>query len=314
MDRLAITHSKFLTSVLAGLRSSPKTLESKWFYDERGSALFEDITRLPEYYPTRTELAILQSHAAELTRFIPANSILVELGSGASRKTRALLDELDKLDAYLPIDISQDFLQATASDLSKDYPALAIEPIVADFMTPVKIHLAYKNHTKTAFFPGSTIGNLEQSSAIDLLRRIHAWDQVSAFIIGIDLVKDPAILVRAYDDSTGVTASFNLNILRRINRELGADFDLAQFEHQARWNAEKSRIEMHLVSLADQTVQLGLMGIEFAIGESIHTENSHKYTPESFSKIANSAGWDIGELFTDQDNLFALAVLVPKTN
>ncbi|NRA88649.1 MAG: L-histidine N(alpha)-methyltransferase [Rhizobiales bacterium] len=312
MNKHILENLDLLTSALTSLSAQKKWLDSKWFYDNAGSAIFEEITELPEYYPTRTEVAILNKNIDQLQQYIPDGAALVELGSGSSTKTRILLDKFDNLNAYLPLDISEDFLKHSANDIAIQYPNLIVDPLVADFMSPFEFPTNYMDRTKVAFFPGSTIGNLEADKAINLLASVHRWDKISAFIIGIDLVKDTNILIQAYDDAAGVTAAFNLNILRRLNREIGANFDLAQFKHEARWNTEKSRIEMHLVSLVAQTVEIGTKILTFAAGESIHTENSHKYTRESFEQIANQSGWNIRKFITDEDDLFAIAVLSPK--
>jgi len=312
MDNRVTRNTALLKSAMAGLSKPQKTLESKWFYDQAGSELFEKITDLPEYYLTRTEKAILQAGIVPLRRHIPAGTTLVELGSGASVKTRILLDGLPGLKAYLPIDISASFLFSTADALAHDYPDLFIDPVVADFLGDVRLPPAHAGNPKAAFFPGSTLGNLDDRAATSLLSRIRGWDQVNAFVIGIDLVKDTDTLISAYDDAAGVTAAFNCNLLHRLNRETGAHFDVDSFRHEARWNSEKARIEMHLVSRSDQTVLIGTDQVHFAAGESIHTENSRKYTRESFSRIAAEGGWSIAEFLTDANALFAVAVLVPS--
>lgn len=310
MNKPEVENADLYRSAVAGLCGKPKTLESKWFYDHAGSQLFEDITRLPEYYPTRTEKGILKAGIDDFQRYLPPAAALVELGSGASVKTRILLDGLQGLAAYLPIDISATFVQASARELAAGYPDLIIEPVVADFMADIQLPAAFSTSPKAVFFPGSTLGNVDAGEATSLLKRVRHWDGLEAFIIGIDLVKDPDVLVRAYDDAAGVTAAFNLNILKRLNRELGTGFDLDSFGHEARWNADKARIEMHLVSKIAQTVSIGPNEVVFAAGESIHTENSRKYTRESFGRIAASAGLSVAEFLTDADELFAVAILV----
>ncbi|MEY8141548.1 L-histidine N(alpha)-methyltransferase [Falsihalocynthiibacter arcticus] len=311
MDLPTIQNAALLKSALEGLNSTPKSLESKWFYDNAGSHLFEEITELEEYYPTRTELAILTDNASLLEKYVPAASVLVELGSGASRKTRVLLDQFTQLAAYLPTDISGPFLNQVAQQLRHDYPRLIIDPIVADFTSPIPLHAKYVDTAKTAFFPGSTLGNLSRDDAISLLSRIRKWNNVTGFILGVDLVKDTQILLDAYNDAQGITADFNLNLLHRMNREIGAVFDVDKFEHEARWNDVASRIEMYLVSLSDQSVPIGSEEIRFSKGETIHTENSRKYTRESLSEMAALSGWGVSEFLTDADNLFAVAVLTP---
>lgn len=310
MNKPDVSNADLLRSAVAGLCGDPKTMESKWLYDHDGSQLFEDITRLPEYYPTRTERGILEAGIDVFQRYLPPAATLVELGSGASVKTRILLDGLKGLAAYLPIDISASFVHASAKELSADYPTLTIEPVVADFMAEIRLPDVFIAKPKAVFFPGSTLGNLDPTEAAGLLTRIRRWDRLEAFIIGIDLVKDQDVLVRAYDDSAGITAAFNLNLLKRLNYELGTDFDLDSFAHEARWNTDRSRIEMHLVSKVAQTVTVGSHEISFAAGESIHTENSRKYTRDTFTKIAASAGLSVAEFLTDVDELFAVAILV----
>lgn len=314
MDKRVVENEGLFRSALVGLTRPQKRLDSKWFYDELGSELFEDITRLPEYYPTRTETAILRTRAGELERYVPEGAAMLELGSGASVKTRLLLSQFSGLMAYLPSDISEEFLFKTSQALAVDYPLIDVVPVVADFMDEIAVPAAYAETTKVVFFPGSTIGNLTADDAVALLRKVAGLSEVAAFIVGIDLVKDTDVLVTAYDDAAGVTADFNKNVLKRLNAECGADFDLAAFRHEARWNAEKSRIEMHLVSTKAQCVSLGGEELEFAAGESIHTENSHKYTRASFAALAGQAGWRLDAFLTDPDALFAVSVLVPSDN
>lgn len=306
-----VTNGELFTSAVAGLSAVPKTLEAKWLYDAEGSRLFEKITRLPEYYPTRTERAILEAEAAALAATIPDGTALVELGSGASVKTRILLDAAPHLGAYVPVDISAEFLDETARALAKDYPKLRVLPVVADFTGAVTLPGPLVDMPKVAFFPGSTIGNLDAGAAVGLLDRARAWPGLVAFILGVDLVKSPDVLIPAYDDAAGVTAAFNLNLLTRLNREIGANFDPAAFRHEARWNATERRIEMHLVSLRDQTVEIGLTEIRFARGESVHTESSRKYTVQSIADIAHSAGWRVDRFLTDAGALFAVTILRP---
>ena len=312
MDVATIQNGALLSSAMKGLRRSRKWMESKWFYDDAGSALFEQITHLPEYYPTRTETAILRDNADRLAAFLPHGSALVELGSGASRKTRILLDAAPGLGAYVPVDISEGFLRETAARLADDYPDLVVVPVVGDFTGEVTLPRPIAERGKTIFFPGSTIGNLDQLDAVNLLKRMRGWEAVDAFILGVDLVKDPATLVRAYDDAAGVTAAFNLNLLERMNREIGALFNLSAFRHEARWNAAKERIEMHLVSLRDQVVPVGRADIAFSEGESIHTENSHKYTLDRIETMAAESGWSVSQFLRDEDHLFAVVVLTPE--
>lgn len=302
----------FLQSVLAGLSADQKTLESKWLYDEAGSALFDDITDLEAYYPTRTETAILRDRLGRLAERVAPGTALLELGSGSSVKTRLVLDQVPGIATYLPVDISETHLLAATARIASDYPEISMRPIVGDFTQSIVVPAELTEAPKLLFFPGSTIGNFDTDGAAALLARCHDIPNVERFLIGFDLIKDTDTLIRAYDDELGVTAAFNLNLLVRINRELGADFDIAAFEHEARWNAEKNRIEMHLVSLKAQTVRLAGKTIALTAGETIHTENSHKYAPEGFEALANLAGWCVEEVWTDAAQLFAVSTLVPN--
>ncbi len=310
MDKPIVTNRALHADALAGLRLSVKRMHPKWFYDSAGSQIFEQITELPEYYPTRTEISILRSEIDTLASFVPEGAALIELGSGASTKTHILLGALKKLGVYVPVDVSGEFLLSVADDLARDYPALTVAPLVGDFLKDLALPAATDGLPKIAFFPGSTIGNLEPSEARDLLRRVRDWPGIAGFILGVDLVKAPDTLVRAYDDSSGVTAAFNKNLLHRMNREIGADFRAENFAHEARWNADKSRIEMHLVSQKAQRVWIGQDSIAFADGESIHTENSHKYTRAAVEDLAAKAGWRVAEFLADPQHHFAVTVLV----
>jgi dimethylhistidine N-methyltransferase len=291
-----------------GLLRQPKGLSPKWFYDSLGSQIFEEITQLVEYYPSRTERAILKDCLPQISAHVPSGAALVELGSGASVKTRLLLDGLTQLSAYVPIDISAEFLHDTAADLSTGYPNLAVMPVVADFMHPITLP-DLEGRPVAGFFPGSTIGNLSPDAARDLLMRLGDWPNHNTLILGVDLTKDPKTLVAAYDDAKGVTGRFNLNLLTRLNREAGAEFDLDTFRHKAIWNTTASRIEMHLESLQDQTVRLGDESVAFIKGETIHTENSYKFSVASLSELAAQAGWCLSEVLTDKNTLFAITIL-----
>jgi dimethylhistidine N-methyltransferase len=293
-----------------GLSRDPKGLSPKWFYDARGSDIFEEITQLPEYYPSRTERAILETRLPEISAHVPDGAALVELGSGASVKTRRLLDGLTQLSGYVPVDISEEFLLATADRLAADYPALEISPVVADFMAPITLP-DLGDRPVVGFFPGSTIGNLEPGAATALLARMRGWPGHRALILGVDLVKAPETLEAAYDDAQGVTARFNLNLLTRLNREADADFDLAAFRHRAVWNPEHARVEMHLESLRAQEVRLAGARVQLEAGETIHTESSHKYSQEGLARMAAGAGWDMAAFLTDPDAMFAVAILTP---
>jgi dimethylhistidine N-methyltransferase len=302
------TQDTFAADVIAGLTAQPKTLPAKYFYDLAGSALFERITGLPEYYPTRCEIGILQNYALAIASMFPPGCALIEFGSGSSRKARILLGAAATVAAYIPVDISGDFLQQDLIQLERDLPHLAVNPLVADFTQPFAIPGNLAALPRVGFFPGSTIGNFEPCDAAAFLRHIGEVLGAGALcLVGVDLVKDHKTLHDAYNDSAGITAKFNLNLLARINRELGADFDLSAFEHHAFFNVEQSRIEMHLASTRAQKVRLNGTNIAFRRGETIHTENSYKYTVESFQALARGAGWSPVEVFSD--GLFAVHAL-----
>jgi dimethylhistidine N-methyltransferase len=297
--------------VLRGLGERPKRLSPSYLYDARGSALFELICRQPEYYLTRTELAIMRRHGAEIARHIGSRALLLELGSGASLKTRILLERLPDLAAYVPVDISRSSLHAAAGSIRASYPQLEVLPVEADFTRPFALPPARAAAARTiVYFPGSTIGNFDEEPAVELLALARGLaGPGGALIIGIDLVKDRELLLRAYDDAAGVTAAFNLNVLARLNRELGADFDLRAFRHTAVWNGCANRIEMHLASLAPQRVHLGAERIDFEAGEPIVTEHCHKYTGESFALLAARAGWTIRGSWSDERRFFSVLYL-----
>jgi L-histidine Nalpha-methyltransferase len=308
--------------VLSGLRESPKRLSPTYFYDERGSELFDAICELPEYYITRTETQILERHAAEIATSIGPNALLVELGSGASTKTRLLLDRLPDLAAYVPVDISRTHLMAAAHRITSAYPDLEVLPACADFTRPFSLPKPRQTPSRVVvFFPGSTIGNFDPPAAIELMRvmramatpRLGSSSTRGALVIGYDLAKDPAILERAYDDAAGVTAEFNLNVLLRLNRELGANFDLQAFRHQAVWVPRASRIEMRLISGRHQTVSIAGEHILFEPDEAIITEHCHKYTSELFAAQAAQAGWSGRRTWTDPREYFHIRYLEPQT-
>jgi dimethylhistidine N-methyltransferase len=302
--------SDFAADVLAGLTATPKRLPPKYFYDSVGSALFERITTLPEYYPTRSEIGILTKHAADIAALIPADAALIEFGSGSSTKTRILLSAAATLEAYVPVDISGEFLREQAASLRREYPAIAMLPVAADFTKPFALPAAAAHLPRVGFFPGSTIGNFEPHEAAAFLRHAgRILGRGATFIVGVDLVKDQQVLQRAYNDADGVTAQFNLNVLARINRELGGKFNLACFEHHAFFNRERSRIEMHLASVKRQRVKLLGECIEFRAGETIHTENSYKYSLESFTCLARGAGWTPLAAWTDAAGNFSVHAL-----
>ena len=310
--------------VLGGLRASPKRLSPTYFYDERGSQLFDEICELPEYYITRTETAILERHAAAIAACVGPEALLVELGSGASTKTRLLLDELPDLAAYVPVDISRSHLMAAAHRIADAYPGLEVLPACADFTRPFALPKSRRLPARVVvFFPGSTIGNFDPPAAIELMKVMRTLvtprlgsHRAGGLVIGFDLQKDPAILERAYDDSAGVTAEFNLNVLRRLNRDLGANFDLEAFRHQALWVPQASRIEMRLISTKRQRVTIAGELISFETDEAIITEHCHKYTPASFAAQAAAAGWASRQTWADAREYFQVQYLElehPKT-
>ncbi len=297
----------FQRDVLEGLARRPKSIPPKWFYDARGSELFEAITELPEYYPTRAETQLLTRIAPELAARIPDGAILIEYGSGASAKTRLILDAAPQLGAYAPIDISVSALEAAAAAIRRDYPSLVVEPQARDFTRSGDAPAAAAGRRRVGFFPGSTIGNFDPVEAVRLLaeaRRLMGEDGL--FILGADLVKEVAVMTAAYDDAAGVTAAFNKNLLARIDRELDGDFDLDAFDHRAVWNADDSRIEMHLVSRAAQTAHVAGRAFDFAAGESLHTENSYKFTVEDITGMAKRAGWRLIERWIGPPPAFAI--------
>jgi dimethylhistidine N-methyltransferase len=309
-DAPALPTSEFAADVLAGLTATPKRLSPKYFYDRAGSELFERITTLPEYYPTRCDIGILTEHADDIAALIPKRAALIEFGSGSSAKTRIVLGKAKSLTAYVPVDISADFLRHQAEALRREYPAIAMLPVVADFAKPFRLPVAAEKLPRVGFFPGSTIGNFEPHEAASVLRNAaQILGRGASFIVGVDLVKDTQVLQKAYNDSQGVTAQFNLNLLARINRELGAKFNLACFEHHAFFNRERSRIEMHLASLKRQRVRLMGECIDFRAGETIHTENSYKYSVDSFRALARGAGWTTSAVWTDAEGRFSVHVL-----
>jgi len=302
--------SPFARDVVAGLTARPKRLPPKYFYDDAGARLFEEITALPEYYPTRCELAILRERADEIAGFFPDGSALIEFGSGSSRKVRIVLAAAPTIATYVPVDISSQMLLQEADELRRDYPRLSVLPVEADFTHPFVLPAAVADAARIGFFPGSTIGNFEPREASALLR--HAGRMLGAnatLIIGVDLEKEASILHAAYNDAARVTAKFNLNLLTRINRELDAKFNPACFEHHAFFNRDRSRIEMHLASLKRQRIKVCGECIEFRAGETIHTENSYKYSIDSFRALARGAGWAPTAVWTDADNYFSVHAL-----
>lgn len=301
---------EFQKALIEALSQPVKAISPKWFYDADGSALFEEITALPEYYPTRTEAALLRRIAPQLSAEIPADAVLVEFGSGASAKTRILLDAAPQIATYVPIDISAPALEAAAASLDADYPRLKVRPVVGDFTRPLVLPGDINGAPKVGFFPGSTLGNFRPATARSFLRSVRGMlGPTARLILGVDLAKDEGTLVAAYDDAQGVTAAFNLNLLKRANREAGADFDLESFDHRAVWNADESRIEMHLVSRRDQTVRVDGRSFAFAAGETLHTENSYKFTVSGVAAMAEATGWALGRTWISPPPEFAVLLL-----
>jgi dimethylhistidine N-methyltransferase len=309
----AVDETPFATDVLKGLRSTPKMIPPKYFYDAAGSELFERITELPEYYLTRTELQILNDNAQAIAKVIPEGAALIDFGSGSSRKARILLSAAPKLASYVPVDICAPMLDQEVAQLQPEFPALKLIPVNADFAKPFQLPAGVGSGPRAGFFPGSTIGNFEPHEAASFLR--HAAKLLgpkAVLIVGIDLVKDSEILNAAYNDAAGVTEKFNLNLLVRVNRELGGQFNLDSFEHHAFFNRERNRIEMHLASSKRQKVKVRGETIDFRAGETIHTENSYKYTVDSFGALARGTGWTPLKLWTDADRYFGVQALVLK--
>ena len=308
-------NAEVVALALAGLLAPRKTLPPKLFYDHEGSRLFRCITELPEYYLTRTELGMLPTLTREVTADMQAGSVLVEYGACDESKAKFLLRARNRSDkvvfaAYVPIDVAEDELEQAQARLSISFPDLRVDVLATDFSLPVNLPEEFSGMPRLGFFPGSTIGNLEPSEARLFLNQIHNTLGIGArLLIGVDLVKDPAVLIPAYDDAAGVTAAFNLNMLTRLNREAGADFDLSAFSHRAIWNPTHSRMEMHLVSRREQIVHMANRKIRFAEGESIHTENSYKYTIDSFVALAGLAAWRSRRIWTDDHNRFSVHLL-----
>ena len=309
----AVVLSPIAEEVRQGLGAKPKRLPPKLFYDAAGSALFEQITELPEYYPTRTERAIFKAYAGEIVSQAGNNLTLVELGAGSASKTRVLIEALTRRQlrvAFYPIDVSAAALREAVTSLNGDFPNLRVRPVVADYLKGVPV-IGDLMGRKLVLFIGSTIGNFEPPEALDFLTAVRASLRPGdALMVGFDLVKAPELLHAAYNDAQGVTAAFNKNVLARINRELGGQFDLASFDHVAFWNAEKSRIEMHLESRRQQTVAIHDIAQEyhFAAGERIHTENSYKFTPESISNLFKESGLHLEKRWTDSSHWFCVAM------
>lgn len=298
----------FRADVLAGLSQEQKAVPARWFYDERGSQLFEEITRLPEYYPTRAETEILKARGEEFAELIGGARAVVEFGSGSSVKTPLLLRAIAP-SAYVPLDISGDFLRAAAAQLSDIFPGLPVIPVEADFMKPVSLPENVAHLAKLGFFPGSTIGNLVPSTAVDLLRSMRSTlGENALLLIGMDLIKDVRVLEAAYDDAAGVTAEFNLNLVHRINRELDGTIPASALRHAALWNDNHARIEMHLEALRDIAFQVSGRVFTMRKGETIHTENSHKFDRRSQIMLLLAGGWTPVKLWTDSEKRFSLVL------
>ena len=300
----------FAEAVLTGLSQHPRSIPCRFFYDARGCALFEAITRLPEYYPTRTETGLLKAHRAEIAALAGPGRVLVEFGSGSSRKTSLLLRALGAVAAYVPIDIAAESLEEAARWLSERHRGLAVVPLVADFTVTRALPAIAQSAPRLGYFPGSTIGNLGHAEARAFLANAaRLLGAGSLFLVGVDLKKSEELLLPAYDDAQGITAAFNLNLLERINRELGGTFDLSRFAHEAIWNAKAGRIEMYLVSQAEQIVRVADRTFSFGAAERIHTENSHKYSVAEFRALARASGWTPLKVWTDPGQLFSLHLL-----
>ena len=300
--------SDLLSDVIAGLSSNPRALPCKYFYDERGAALFQKICELPEYYITRTEIDILDRHRAEIASQIGTNIQLIGLGTGAGTKTRILIEALDNPAAYIPVDISEKQLRKSSAFFRKIFPKLEVLPVCADYLQPVVLPSPrHKPARNVVYFPGSTIGNFEPNEALEFLRRVaNVSGQGGGLLIGADLQKDQNVIEAAYNDKAGVTAQFNLNLLAHINRETGANFDLNRWQHRAIYNSEAGRIEMYLISATNQTVRIQDPAFHFGAGERILTEHSYKHTPDGFIALARQAGFDFVTLWTDDARLFGV--------
>ncbi len=298
----------FRRDIIEGLSREPKATPPIWFYDQRGSELFEAITDLPEYYPTRTETALLERHGPDFAAAIGPGRAVVEFGAGSSRKTPHLLRAIDPA-AYVPVDISGDFLHASSAQLASAFPGLPVLPLVGDFNADLALPTAIGGLPRLGFFPGSTIGNMEPDAAVDLLRAMRRLlGKGAMLLIGMDRIKDPGRLVAAYDDAAGVTAAFNLNLIRRINRELGGDLPLDGFVHRAVWNDDKARIEMHLEAVRPLHFHVAGQCFRMTEGETIHTESSHKYGPRDERLLLRAGDWEPVREWSDEEGLFSLVL------
>jgi L-histidine Nalpha-methyltransferase len=313
---LGVPSNRFRADVVRGLAAPHKEIPCKYFYDEAGSRLFDRICELDEYYPTRTERAIMEQHAPEMAALAGPGCLVAEYGSGSSVKSRLLLDHLESVAAYVPIDISREHLLASAAALAREYPTIEVLPVCADFTRPFELPApAQKPRRRLVYFPGSTIGNFTPEEAVQLLRRTaRLGGPGSVLLLGVDLKKEPKVLHAAYNDARGVTAAFNLNLLTRINRELGADFQVNQFWHYAFYNPAAGRIEMHLVSRKEQRVRIGADTFAFAEGESIRTEYSYKYNLTDLRHLASAGGFEVRQVWTDDRPFFCVLYLVTAGN
>ena len=312
-----ITDTEFLNDVISGLTQQQKTLPCKYFYDDKGAALFEQITTLQEYYVTRTELSILEQHSQSIAQMLPENLSIIEPGCGSGKKVAYLLAHMANVKTFVPFEISEEMLSYSLAHLSPLFPDLAISPLLGDFTHSQMVKqltkdTALDSQTNLVYFPGSTLGNFAPVKAIEIMNNFHRLCGVNGYVlIGIDLVKERQVLLDAYNDKLGITAAFNKNLLERINNELNGTFNLDNFSHESRFNEQHSRIEMHLVSNCTQSVIINDQQIDFIAGESIHTENSHKYTLESFKQLAAQANLKLEQTWQDDSNYFALCLLRP---
>ena len=312
-----ITDTEFLNDVISGLTQQQKTLPCKYFYDDKGAALFEQITTLQEYYVTRTELSILEQHSQSIAQMLPENLSIIEPGCGSGKKVAYLLAHMANVKTFVPFEISEEMLSYSLAHLSPLFPDLAISPLLGDFTHSQMVKqltkdTALDSQTNLVYFPGSTLGNFAPVKAIEIMNNFHRLCGVNGYVlIGIDLVKERQVLLDAYNDKLGITAAFNKNLLQRINNELNGTFNLDNFSHESRFNEQHSRIEMHLVSNCTQSVIINDQQIDFIAGESIHTENSHKYTLESFKQLAAQANLKLEQTWQDDCNYFALCLLRP---
>ena len=310
-SNLAVSVSPEISEIVDGLSAPQKQVSPKYFYDERGSQLFDEITKLPEYYLTNTELGIMRDNIAEIVEMVGQQASLIEFGSGSSMKTRVLLKHLSELAAYVPVDISNEHLHASADEIRSEFPHIDVLPVVADFTKQFKLPTPLVMPVRNVvYFPGSTIGNFEHDMAMELLRVMHhEAGKDGALLIGVDLQKDPQLIENAYNDSAGITAEFNLNMLEHLNRDYGANFNVDEFVHSANYDPDEGRVVIELISQTDQKFEIADREFNIADGETILTEYSHKYTLSGFETMANEAGFSVEKVWTDKDNLFSVQFL-----